>query len=74
MDAQKKALTNSAARLFTLGIKVEQARNELKRLVEQGSPYDSPEMRAALTRFETYDMEWKALEKTHLAQKKKTKP
>ena len=48
MDYKKDLLLRSAARLYSLGIEVEVAREQLRKLVKQGVPYDSPEMRKAL--------------------------
>jgi len=66
---QKSLLIKQALKLTTLGIKVEQERDILRRLVEQGYAYTSPEMREALTRFRQVDAEWKQLEAEHLASK-----
>lgn len=66
MDFKKDLLLRSAARLYSLGIEVEAAREQLRKLVEQGSSYDSPEMRKALEEFQELDRQWKALEQEHL--------
>ena len=66
MDYKKDLLLRSAARLYSLGIEVEAAREQLRKLVEQGVPYDSPEMRKALEEFQELDRQWKALEQEHL--------
>lgn len=66
MDFKKDLLLRSAARLYSLGIEVEAAREQLRKLVEQGSSYDSPEMRKALEEFQELDCQWKALEQEHL--------
>ena len=66
MDFKKDLLLRSAARLYSLGIEVESAREQLRKLVEQGVPYDSPEMRKALEEFQGLDQQWKALEQEHL--------
>ena len=65
MDFKKDLLLRSAARLYSLGIEVEAAREQLRKLVEQGSSYDSPEMRKALEEFQELDCQWKALEQEH---------
>lgn len=65
MDYKKDLLLRSAARLYSLGIEVEAAREQLRKLVEQGSSYDSPEMRKALEEFQELDCQWKALEQEH---------
>ena len=66
MDYKKDLLLRSAARLYSLGIEVEAAREQLRKLVQQGVPYDSPEMRKALEEFQELDRQWKALEQEHL--------
>ena len=66
MDYKKDLLLRSAARLYSLGIEVEAAREQLRKLVEQGVPYDSPEMRKALEEFQELDRQWKTLEQEHL--------
>lgn len=66
MDYKKDLLLRSAARLYSLGIEVEAARDQLRKLVEQGVLYNSPEMRKALEEFQELDRQWKALEQEHL--------
>ena len=66
MDYKKDLLLRSAARLYSLGIEVEAAREQLRKLVQQGVPYDSSEMRKALEEFQGLDQQWKALEQEHL--------
>ena len=66
MDYKKDLLLRSAARLYSLGIEVVAAREQLRKLVQQGVPYDSPEMRKALEEFQELDQQWKALEQEHL--------
>lgn len=66
MDAQKKLLLQSAARLYTLGMDLEGARERLRKLVEQGVPYDSPEMKNAYRDFVELDRQWKELEGQHM--------
>lgn len=66
MDYKKDLLLRSAARLYSLGIEVEAAREQLRKLVQQGVPYDSPEMRKALEDYQALDRQWKALEQEYL--------
>ena len=66
MDYKKDLLLRSAARLYSLGIEVEAAREQLRKLVQQGAPYDSPEMRKVLEDYQELDQQWKALEQEHL--------
>ena len=66
MDYKKDLLLRSAARLYSLGIEVEAAREQLRKLVQHGVPYDSPEMRIVLEDYQELDQQWKALEQEHL--------
>lgn len=63
---EKRLLVRQAAKLIKLGIRVEQARNALKKLVDHGVRYDAPEMMEALQRFEQVNDERKRLEAEHL--------
>ncbi len=67
MDIRKELLLKSAARLYSLGVDLEMAREKLRKLVEQGVPYDSREMQDAYKEFSELDVQWKELEKQHLA-------
>ena len=66
MKSESQLLLASAARLYTLGVDVEGAREDLRRLVEAGVPYDAPQMKAALQNFKEFDAQWKELERQHL--------
>lgn len=66
MDYKKDLLLRSAARLYSIGIEVEAARQKLHELVVQGVSYDSPAMRKALNEYQELDRRWKALEAEHL--------
>ena len=66
MDARKDLLIKSAARLYSLGVDLEMTRDKLKKLVDQGVPYDSKEMKDAYREFSELDAQWKELEKQHL--------
>ena len=67
MDARKDLLIKSAARLYSLGVDLEMTREKLRKLVEQGVPYDSQEMKDTYKEFAELDTQWKELEKQHLA-------
>ena len=67
MDYRKELLLASAARLYSLGLELEAAREELRQLVEQGVPYSSPEMVKAYNSFTALDRQWKDLEQEHLS-------
>ena len=66
MNARKDLLIKSAARLYSLGVDLEMAREKLKKLVDQGVPYDSKEMKDAYREFSELDAQWKELERQHL--------
>lgn len=66
MDNKKDLLIASAARLYSMGIDLEAARDRLRQLVEQGVPYNSYEMKRAVSDFKELDRRWKELEKQHL--------
>lgn len=65
MSAQKELLLMSGARLYSLGVDLEGAREELKRLVNAGVAYESPEMVQALVNFKEIESQWKTLEREH---------
>ena len=66
MDNEKDLLIASAARLYSMGIDLEAARDRLRQLVEQGVPYNSDEMKQAVQDFRELDQQWKELEREHL--------
>ena len=66
MDYQKDLLLASAARLYSMGVDLEAARERLRQLVEQGVPYNSDEMKQAYQDFKELERQWKALEQQHL--------
>ncbi len=67
MDNEKDLLLASAARLYSMGIDLEASRERLRQLVEQGVSYSSREMQVAYQDFIELDLQWKELEKRHLA-------
>ena len=56
----------SAARLYSLGVDLEAARERLRQLNEQNTAFDSDEMRQACLECEELDRQWKNLEKEYL--------
>ena len=66
MDYRKDLLLASAARLYSMGVDLEAARERLRQLVEQGVSYDSNEMKQAYRDFKELEQLWKALEQQHL--------
>ena len=69
----KDLLIASAARLYSMGIDLEAARDRLRQLVEQGVPYNSDEMKQAVQDFKELDRQWKELEREHLRVKEEIK-
>ena len=66
MDLRKELLLASAARLYSLGVDLEAARERLRELVDRGVSYESKEMLKAYEEFTALDRQWKDLEKQHL--------
>ena len=66
MDYRKDLLLASAARLYSMGIELEAARERLRQLVERGVSYDSDEMKQAYRDFIDLEHQWRALERQHL--------
>ena len=67
MNGEKDLLLASAARLYSLGVDVEAARERLRELVKQGFPYESEEMRTAYQSFTELNEQWKAMERAHIS-------
>lgn len=65
MDYRKDLLLASAARLYSVGVDLEAARERLRELVAQGVSYESEEMRSAYQEFSTLDAQWKEMERQH---------
>ena len=66
MDTRKDLLLKSAARLYSLGVELEMARDLLKKLVDQGVSCDSKEMKDAYHEFSELDAQRKELERQHI--------
>ena len=66
MDIRNDLLLKSAARLYSIGVDLEMAREKLRKLVESGVPYDYKAMKDAYREFTELDTQWKELEKQHL--------
>ena len=66
MDYRKELLLASAARLYSLGVDLEAARERLSRLVEEGVSFSSGEMEQAYRDYQELNVQWKNLEKEHL--------
>lgn len=66
MDNRKALLLASAAKLYSLGVDLEGARERLRQLVKQGVSYQSKEMQEAYRDFKELEQQWNTLEKAHL--------
>lgn len=70
LTAKKELLLMSAARLYSLGVDVEGAREKLRNLVSKKVPYESREMVEALKNFQELDKQWKETEHQYLQLRK----
>ena len=66
MDDKRELLLKAAARLYSLGIEVEAARQKLKNLVSTGASYELHEIMETLQNYQTLDAQWKQLESDYL--------
>lgn len=66
MDYRKDLLLRSAARLYSLGVDLEGAKDRIRRLAEAGTDYGSPEMVQAVSEYSELKQQWDALEQEHL--------
>lgn len=66
MDDRKELLLKSAARLYSLGVELEAAREAVRRLVENKADYDSPELEQAVKEFNEQKRLWDSLEREHI--------
>ena len=71
MKNRKNELVLSAIALVKAGEALEDAKAKLRRLVEQGVPYESEEMKIALEECLQLQQQWQALEEEHLRLKKR---
>jgi len=71
MKNRKNELVLSAIALVKAGEALEDAKAKLKRLVEQGVPYESEEMKIALEECLQLQQQWRELEEEHLRLKKR---
>lgn len=67
----KAELIKTAAFLYQLGTELEEARQNLKDLVEAGVSYESNEMRSALEKFQLLYFRWKQTDQEYLALRQK---
>ena len=66
MDERKELLIRSAARLYSLGVDLEGAKERLRQLVDAGVSYDSPKMAQAVGDYHELKKLWMELETEHL--------
>lgn len=70
MEQTNDLLLRTAARLYSIGIEVEAARERLKQLVREGVSYEDARMRLALEEYQTLFSLWSGLETQYLEMKK----
>lgn len=66
MDFKKDLLLRSAARLYSLGVDLEGAKERIRELAEAGADYSTPEMIQAVSEYSELKQQWDALEEEHL--------
>ena len=66
MDDRKELLLASAARLYSVWLDLEAARERLKEFAEKGVSYQSDKMKQAYEEFQRLNQEWKALKQRYL--------
>ena len=69
MDAKKDLLIRSGARLYSLGIDLEGAKERIRKLVADGVPYEASEMVQAVSEYAELKEQWETLEQDYLALK-----
>ena len=72
MKNKKNELVLSALDLVRVGETLEEAKGTLRKLVEQGVPYESEEMKKALDECLLLQEKWKVLEAEHIQLKNRT--
>lgn len=66
MDYKKELLLKSAARLYSLGIELEGAKDHIRKMVADGVGYDTTEMAEAAREYTELKELWDNLEAEHL--------
>lgn len=66
MEPKKEMLIQSAAQLYSIGIDLDEAKQQIKKLVATGARYDSPEMIQATQKYIELKERWDRLEQKHL--------
>lgn len=67
MEYEKELLIKFGARLYSLGIDLEAAKEKVRRLAAQGTPYDAREMVQATDEYSELKSRWDNLEQEYLA-------
>lgn len=67
MDCKKELLIKSAARLYSVGIDLEGAKERIRKLVSDGVGYDTLEMAKAVREYTEIKELWDILENEYLA-------
>lgn len=67
MYTENDLLLQSAARLYSLGVELDGAREALRQLIAAKAPYDSPEVWNAYREYLHLKRLWDMLESDHLA-------
>lgn len=71
MEYEKELLIKFGARLYSLGIDLEAAKEKVRRLAAQGTPYDAREMVQATDEYSELKSRWDNLEQEYLALRNK---
>lgn len=66
MDTKRELLIQSAARLYSIGIDLENIKQQIKKLVDNGTSYEAPEMIQAVREYSELKELWYILEQEHL--------
>lgn len=67
MNVNSELLLKSAARLYSLGVELEMARERVRKLADSGVDYDSSELLQAVNNFNKLKQLWDDLERDYLA-------
>lgn len=66
MEYKKELLIKSAARLYSLGIDLEGAKDRIRKMVADGIGYDALEMLQAVGEYAELKAQWDSLEQDHI--------
>lgn len=66
MEPKKERLLKSAAKLYSLGIDLEAAKERIRKLVDAGVNYESEEMMQAVREYKELKQQWDRLEQAYL--------